>query len=509
MPRGGGGGSRGGGGGSRGGGGGFRGSSFGGSGGFRGGGYRGGPTGFRMGSSHPGGTPFGRTGANRVVNRGPSGPYRHNYYRPHRSYYWYGYRPYWWYGRPWYWRWWYSPYWSGWYNRPWYYSPVLAVGSIIFIILVAVIFIPLIGALLLIPTGGGNQVNYRSTETIYYNEYYYEHEQINAGRDITFSVQSSPSVITFAIWDHPFDQLPKTTVKGHYDEKFTLENNYYEYYSIYLNQESSIKYQFTSSKPVDFFIADGDQLYDWNNGENPDFYYHVDNVNSGRGTYITEDSMDYYLVWYNGKSSESAISINVDYTAKDVLDFSVTNFHVEAVTSVPEQTFTVPNDGDWYFFIYFNPMKSPEESTDVTFDVTYETGFSTQQWFNPVVIVLLIIVTVVVIGAVVVRKNQKKILQEKGSEPISTTSPYKTTQEKQETQKKEGVSELRCLRCGAKLPPNASFCTNCGGKIEGREIAKPDVSTPPDSPTCSYCGNKLDKGSQYCSYCGVKIRQKN
>ncbi|MFX0037397.1 MAG: hypothetical protein ACFE9I_17380, partial [Candidatus Hermodarchaeota archaeon] len=183
-------------------GGGARGGGFGG--GFRGGGFRGAPGAIRGGyRGSSSGRPFGRTGATRITSRSPRGPYSHTYYHPHRSYY----RPYWWYYRPWYWRWWYSPWWAGHWYRPWYYSPVYIGGGIVFMIILALIILPIAGVAFLFPFSdadiGGN-VNYRSTETLYFNEFWYEYEYIEEGNDITFFVQSSMSVITFAIWDQPF-----------------------------------------------------------------------------------------------------------------------------------------------------------------------------------------------------------------------------------------------------------------------------------------------------------------
>ncbi|MHA1933192.1 MAG: hypothetical protein ACW96X_11660, partial [Promethearchaeota archaeon] len=185
-----------------GGGGGFRGGGFRGGGGFGGGGFRGGGFGggYRGGGGRSSGRPFGRTGAPRTTSGSRSGPYSHRYYRPHRRYY----RPSWWYHRPWYYRWWYSPWWAGHYYRPWYYSPMYVGGGITSIILFALILLPIAGVTFLFPFSDADTngyVNYRSTETLYFNEFWYEYEHIEAGNDITFSVDSSPSDITFAIWD--------------------------------------------------------------------------------------------------------------------------------------------------------------------------------------------------------------------------------------------------------------------------------------------------------------------
>lgn len=186
-----------------------------------------------MGGGRPSGSPFGRTGANRIVSRLPSGPYRHTMYRPHRSYY----RPYWWYHRPWYYRWWYSPYWSGHYYRPWYYSPMYIGGGILFIIIFALILLPIFGVALLFPFSEADTngfVNYRSTETLYFNEFWYEYEYIEQGNDITYSIQSSPSLINFAISDSPFESLPTMTLDISEVGPITLQSDEYQYVWMFL-----------------------------------------------------------------------------------------------------------------------------------------------------------------------------------------------------------------------------------------------------------------------------------
>ncbi|TXT58685.1 MAG: hypothetical protein BAJALOKI2v1_320035 [Promethearchaeota archaeon] len=493
------------------GGGGFRGSrsrSFGG--GFSGGGFRGGSTSFRMGSTRPSGTPFGRTGSTRIVNRRPSGPYSHRYRRPHRRYY--RRRPYWWYHRPWYYRW-YSPWFFGWYYRPWYFSPALIIGGIVMFIILGVMFIPLIGFAFGIPMAGGGtpgEVTYRSTETLYFNEYWYEYESIDAGNDITFSVQSSPSNITFAVWDQPFENLPTTSKTGGYGDIFTLENNYYYYYSVFLKPGSEIEFEFESSGAVDFFLADAYQLTDWNQGENPSFDIYLDDVSLGDETYKVGEAKDYYLVWYNEGQSQIEITYDVEYTAQDVYDFSVTDFYMEAVNEVPQQSITVPNEGRWYFFVYFDPMNSPEESTEITFDVTYETGRTAiDQWINisPILIIVLVIIIIVIIVAVVARRRQKEVYK-KGEKKKVKKSPYKPADKKEEwkTGEKSKPKEQKvCISCGKEISATAKFCTHCGKAQVGRKVGESGIKTPPKSKNCTFCGNKIKTDDKYCKWCGTKI----
>jgi len=458
----------------RGGGGGFRGGGFSG-GGFRGGGFRGGSTAFRMGGTRSSGTPFGRTGARRVTSRAPSGPYRHSYYRPRSRYY--GYRP-------WYRHWWYNPWWAGRWYRPWYYSPVYVGGGVTIAIVLGLILLPLLGVAMWFPfssSDANGYVNYRATETLYFNEYWYEYEDMNVGNDITYSIQSSPSLISFAIWDRPFESLPTTTKVGSDSDQLNLLNNQYEYVGYYLKPGSTINYDFNASAEVDFFIASGQALYDWNQGGSPSFYVDENDVLSDTGVYNVLSARDYYIVWYNEGLSTVVVNFTIDYSAANVIDLSAADFYIESVDSIPENTFTVTSDGTWYFFVYFDPMLSPEETTTITFDVTYDTKItSTDRWIDiqPILIVIIVVVGVVIIVALLARRGQKKL------KPKSTSK--------------------------AKVAPAKSApanCPSCGGKIEGRSIKESTIITPIKSKTCSFCRSKLSLDDKYCKWCGTEIER--
>ena len=478
-------------------GGGFRGGGFGG--GFRGGGFRGGPAGFRMPRGAPSGTPFGRTGATRITSRSPSGPYRHTYYRPYRRYYRWGYMP-------WYYRWWYSPYWIGYWHRPWYYSPVYVGGGIVFAIILGLVLLPLFGIALWFPFSNADPqgfVNYRSTETLYYNEYWYEYEYIEAGNDITYRIQSSPEVISFAIWNQPFETIPKTDLNGGISDSFTLQNNYYEYYSVYLKPGSSIDYDFNSTNTVDFFIADANQLYNWNQGGSPTFYRELTAVTTGTGSISISSARDYYLVWYNDYGVPASIDFIANYTAADVYDLSSAYESHIAVTLISEDTFTVPTDGEWYFFVYFDPLNSPAETTEITFDVTYNTGITgTERWLSisPILIAILVVIVIIIIIAVFARRGQKKVAKKQPKQK-------KAAEIKPKSETKEVVSETKCVRCGSKLRPDAHFCPVCGGKVEGRALGAVDITTPAESKTCSLCGSKLGETANFCKWCGTKVER--
>jgi len=227
-------------------------------------------------------------------------------------------------------------------------------------------------------------INYRSTETLYFNEYWYEREYIQTGNEITFSVQSSQSPIGFAIWDEPFENLPLTTVsEGPFSEVLNLAENQYEYFSVFLKPGSSITYDFNASLIIDFFIANGNQLYQWNEGYTTSFY-EFETTNASSGTFnVLSEAQDYYLVWYNENTTNANVDISYSFSAVNVIDLSAADYSVLNTSAVSENSFVVPQSGDWYFFIYFDPLYSPYETTSITFDVTYASGLtSTDRWLD-------------------------------------------------------------------------------------------------------------------------------
>jgi hypothetical protein len=374
-------------------------------------------------------------------------------------------------------------------------------GGITIAIVLGLILLPLVGIALWFPFSSANTdgtVNYRSTETLYFNEYWYEYENIKAGNDITYSIQSSPSLISFAIWDRPFEDLTTTTRFGNDTDQLVLTNNWYEYMQYYLKPGSSIIYNFNASSQIDFFIASGQALYDWNLGGSPSFYVDEPNVDQGFGVYDVLSARDYYLVWYNDGVSTVTVNFTIIYSASDVIDLSAADFYVEGVDTISQDTYTVPNDGNWYFFVFFDPMRSPEESTTITFDVTYDTGItSVDRWVDaqPILITIIVVVGVIIVVALLARRGQKKLKSKSSSKVAPTKVPVK----------KSKKSTSKCIRCNSSIRADAHFCPNCGGKVEGRATGAPTIITPAKAKSCSFCSSKLLADDQFCKWCGTKV----
>ena len=481
------------------GGGGF-GGGRGGGGGFRGGGFRGGSRSFRVGSVRSSGRPFGRTGSRRTVSRAPRG---RNYHRPHHRRYWGGYHRPWW-RRPWHWYWWWGrPY------RPWYYAPVYWGGGAILLIVALLIIIPVVG-FMVIPYPFSNAdaqgtITYRDTQTLWYNEYWYEKEHMSAGQSIDYNMQSIPGEVTFLIWDQPFENFPDTkTLTGSYQESLTVEGDHdYEYLGYFLKTGSQLTYNFniTSGGPIEFFIADANDLNRWNNWET--IYTTVSYTGSegDSGSFDIPYSQDWYLVWYNSGSSPVQLDLNVDYTAVGAFDFSNADVVVEGVDNVPSSTFVVPSTGDWYFFIYFDPFVNSAESVDITFNVSYNTNVSSNdRWIDltPVLVFIGIIIVFLLIVAVIQRRSAKKTAAATATTAVAPTTPSTTA---------VPTEAKKCHRCNSFLQAGDIFCNNCGAKITGRDYGVSKVTTPSSEKNCRSCGKPLIPDSRFCKHCGAKIEQ--
>ncbi|MFX1299039.1 MAG: zinc ribbon domain-containing protein, partial [Promethearchaeota archaeon] len=203
------------------------------------------------------------------------------------------------------------------------------------------------------------------------------------------------------------------------------------------------------------------------------------------------------------------VDFTVNFTAANVVNFNKAQFHINNTidTTLDSTQFIVPSSGDWYFFIYFEPMNAPppDASTLIEFSVSYDTGVTYQErWFDVqwILIIILVVVVILIIAAVIARRGQKKL---KLKEPITPEqqkiSPYKTTP----TEPVE--KEMKCPRCDAPIKADSKFCPKCGGKIEGRQVGVPSISTPADSKTCSLCGSKLTGTEKFCKWCGTQVEQ--
>ena len=343
------------------------------------------------------------------------------------------------------------------------------------------------------PTG---EINYRSTETLYFDEYWYEYEYITTGNIIEYSVQSSSGPISYAIYDSSFYSLPTTIKTGEIKETITIQPNNYEYVQLYLRSGSMIQYNYTASDKVDFFIVDGDNFNEWNQYGNPWYYELRDNMTSASGIENIYMAKDYYIVWYDEGSSDVSVTYDIDYSAANVVDFSQA-FEVQENVNSVSGSFTVPSSGDWYFFVYFDPMYNPAESETITFDVTYNTGVtSTSKWlaFLPIMIIIVVIIVIIIVAAVIARRSQKKM-------------KAKADKEKPKEEAKKAAEKKKCASCGAEAKPGAKYCQSCGKKLEGRDVGGTTKTIPAKSKVCTYCGSDISPTHNFCRYCGAKVEK--
>jgi hypothetical protein len=375
-------------------------------------------------------------------------------------------------------------------------------GGIIFFIILALIILPVAGVAFWFPFSSADTdgyVNYRSTEILYFNEFWYEHETVDTG-GITFSVQSSSVEINFAIHNRPFEYIPLNPKHIPYSGSTTVpSSSTFDNVWMFLKPGSTIDYKFNSSGLLDFQIVDIQN----------NVLLNLPNTDAEDDSFSITTENDYFVVWENDGGTSIDLDFSVNFTANNVVDFTQTYFHLNNTDLIPEQTIPITQPGEWYFFIYFEPINvpPPDTSTTITFDVTYNTGLTAQdRWFSIqwILIIFLVIVVIILIAAVVARRGQKKLkLKAPTTQEQPKRSPYKITPPEKEAVKKE---EIKCTRCDASIKPDSKFCPKCGGKIEGRQVGVPSITTPATAKTCSLCGSKLTGTEKFCKWCGTKVQ---
>jgi hypothetical protein len=382
------------------------------------------------------------------------------------------------------------------------------------------------------PSSTSSTVTYNDTQTIYFNEYWYESEYLSAGNTIDYYVQSQEP-ISFAIWDKTFDNFPVSSQgqTGNYDYSFSVQpNEDYQYITYYLHAGDTITYDFTASGLIEFFISDGPQLTKWNNYESSSQFNSYYGSTGDSGSFTAPHSQDWYLVWYNQASSGTAIGINVNgqYTLSSV-DMSSANVNFANDVLVPQGTYTVPTSGTYYFFIYFDPTVSPAEKTDISFTIVYNKNLtSNDKWSqnSPLLTFLVIIVVIFLIVAIVQRRNAKSYEktrkeQEATTGISSTTTPQSTITTTVTPQPSATVtntapfpsstsstssSKKHCHVCGSVFFDTDVYCVSCGTKLIGRDYGVPTKTTPTGSKNCAVCGTFLESASRFCPDCGTQIK---
>jgi hypothetical protein len=408
------------------------------------------------------------------------------------------------------------------------------------------------GVLIAYPFSSGDvhgTVNYRSTETVYFNEYWYENEKVKENSQITYELQSNPNPVSFIITNHPMSQFPVKTVHIPIQGQFEIAENEYFYYQQFLYYGSSIQFSYTANSSIDFLIVDGNNAGYWN--ENSYYKSYVEMIGpSNTGVALADASKDYYLIFYNPTNTTINVTTNIDFNINNVPDFSKALVCIENVTNVPKTTVTVPTAGDWYFFVFFDPVFSSEYSTMITFDVTYETGItSADRWGEArtgLIVFAVILVGIIAIAAVA--RRQQKV---KGNQPnqdgqptpqadgipngsINSTTPTVVPQQSNATsiptrtqsvspttttipsatQYRASTSTITptpatkiCHACNATVPAQATFCHECGAKQEGRAFGKAPVQPKANLQFCYYCGGKIEPNQRFCAFCGAKTEQ--
>lgn len=144
----------------------------------------------------------------------------------------------------------------------------------------------------------------------------------------------------------------------------------------------------------------------------------------------------------------------------------------------------------------------------------------------PVIIVFVIFIGITVAASQGSRQNRRKPENYYYQQNYNHTNPYmvktSTVSISQPTliKSNNASSNIKpqsgyCRECGASITQGASFCQNCGTRLNKPEInysrqieiieEKTREEKVIDKSFCPYCGTRTDKDSMYCFHCGTKL----
>lgn len=76
------------------------------------------------------------------------------------------------------------------------------------------------------------------------------------------------------------------------------------------------------------------------------------------------------------------------------------------------------------------------------------------------------------------------------------------------TQNQEKIKQIKgiikCPKCGADVPLNASFCNTCGAKVEQDSVVEIENQS---QRVCPVCHSVVGLNDSFCNHCGAKIKK--
>lgn len=64
---------------------------------------------------------------------------------------------------------------------------------------------------------------------------------------------------------------------------------------------------------------------------------------------------------------------------------------------------------------------------------------------------------------------------------------------------------VKCISCGADLPPNSTFCSACGARVVQEKLQEPVPAA--DVCICPSCNTAIKPENLFCTQCGTRLQK--
>ena len=324
-----------------------------------------------------------------------------------------------------------------------YASPMLLGSAVLFIITLSLIIFPLLSGMPISYPAAEQNYSYSNNRALNFGEYIYNSTYLNAGSSISYDLASNVP-ITFVILNKPLINILNETKKesGIYNSNFQLNSQ--EAYSItpFLIKGDSINLTILNSQSIPFYIFE--------HGNTTPYSKYLINASSMNEVSFIAPRTDYYnFNWISPSSLVGSVDVTSIFQYNiSLINFSNANVKLVNKQNMPENSYRVPKNGTYYFFIY---TTSFQQSSKVLYIVTFHDKlYSSDTWKKISSTLIFIDFLAGMVILLVIYKRKKAIDYEYFN---------------QEANNSDQIPQLCCPICGEIYKISDDYCQSCGVKL--------------------------------------------
>lgn len=324
-------------------------------------------------------------------------------------------------------------------NKRWFTSPILLGSGIIIIIVLSLLILPVLNLMPLSYPFSDQNTKFEKDQPLTLSQYLFDSAYLNSESSISYTVSSSTPV-SFAIWNKPFTGIINSSKRnfGTYSDSFYVSAWNSRSMSFFLLKGDTLSYTISCSQFLQLSILG----IAYGHYSNTSFLFETTGIFSAPKT-------DNWVFQLSTLGSPLNISINIQYNIS-FPDFSQANVNIVNSQKIGANTYHVPKNGTYYFYIYSTDL---EQRSEVSYNVIFHNKLSPNETWKQLAPSLLILECLLGMIVVIAFYKRKKALEYE----------YNYNEEDLSVQLSNAKGDqIKCFNCGVIVNPLDNYCQNCG-----------------------------------------------